>query len=408
MKSSYIYFQPSLQAPKLRLLFFLLFFTPFSAIHSQLSEPFNNDNGFTKSADGFFSDGGGDYWGIYDPLGTNHDFDGGTNPTGIAGFTGFGGIFLVGEDFDGDGNSGTQTLTWTVNITNYTGLQFSVRVAADEDPDWETLTDYIKFYYEIDGGGVNQLLWFYPNSGDNFLRQDADFNQIGEGTALTATSNVFSENITGTGSSLTLTFEAQSRGNGEEFAIDDVVLSSVLPVELTFFNAQNKGEYNFLSWQTASESNNEGFNVEHSLDGLKWQDLDFVEGNGTSFVLNNYEYIHERPTMGINYYRLKQTDFDGAFEYSKVIAIEFGSSDRSIQVFPNPSNRNINIQIDNPLSQIMKIVINDNLGRKIWESELIEGESNWRKEMEIDGNGIYFITAQIGNKTFYERVIIFR
>ena len=89
-----------------------------------------------------------------------------------------------------------------------------------------------------------------------------------------------------------------------------------------------------------------------------------------------------------------------------MIAIEYDNSESNINAFPNPSNGLINLQIDNPLNQIIRIKVSDNLGRKIWESKLIEGESNWRTEIEIEGNGIYFITAQIGDEIYYGRVII--
>lgn len=122
--------------------------------------------------------------------------------------------------------------------------------------------------------------------------------------------------------------------------------------------------------------------------------------------MNQYRFEDPNPFSGINYYRLKQVDYDGAFEYSKVIAIEYNTSEKGIQVFPNPSNSLINIRIDNPRSQRIKIRITDNSGRSIWDSGMMEGGSVWRKEMEIEENGIYFITTQIGGEIQYERVII--
>lgn len=184
------------------------------------------------------------------------------------------------------------------------------------------------------------------------------------------------------------------------------VVCSALPVELMDFKGALGNDRINLIWKTASELNNSGFEIQKSKNGRDWQIIDFVEGQGTTTEFNEYQYEDLNPFSGINYYRLKQIDFDGAFEFSKVIAVEYDNSERSINVFPNPSNGLINLQIDNPSSQRMKIKISDNLGRKIWESELVEGESNWRKEIEIIGNGIYFVTAQIGNEIFYERAVI--
>ena len=161
-----------------------------------------------------------------------------------------------------------------------------------------------------------------------------------------------------------------------------------------------------LFWRTATEINNAGFEVQKSMNGRGWKIIDFVAGQGTTSEINEYQFQDLNPLSGINYYRLKQIDFDEAFEYSKVITVEYSNSKRNITVFPNPSSGLINLQIDNPLNQRIKINISDNLGRKVWENELIESESNWRKEIEINGNGVYFVTVQIGDEIHYERVII--
>ena len=179
-----------------------------------------------------------------------------------------------------------------------------------------------------------------------------------------------------------------------------------LPVELINFYGRLLNKQIELKWITASELNNLGFEIQKSNNGIDWQIIDFVDGRGTTSEVNEYNYIDTNPFSGINYYRLKQLDYDGAFEFSKVIAIEYKSPEKEIQVFPNPSNKFINIQIGNLANQRMRVEITDNLGRKIWESGLIEGESNWRKEMGIEQNGIYFISAQIGDEVFYKRVLI--
>jgi hypothetical protein len=183
-------------------------------------------------------------------------------------------------------------------------------------------------------------------------------------------------------------------------------LTSSLPVELLSFKGNLVDNQIILDWITASELNNLGFEIQKSNEGREWRIIDFVEGQGTSAIINEYRYNDLSPLSGINYYRLKQIDFDGAFEYSDVIAIEYANSEKNIQIFPNPSNKLINIQINNPSNQRMRIKATDNLGRTIWESGLIEGESNWRKEMEFERNGIYFITAQIGDEIVTKRVLI--
>ena len=73
-----------------------------------------------------------------------------------------------------------------------------------------------------------------------------------------------------------------------------------------------------LTWATASEINNDYFLVQHSSDGIRFDDLGTVVGAGTTTQSHSYDWMHDHPSAGVNYYRLKQVDFDGQFEYSPI------------------------------------------------------------------------------------------
>jgi hypothetical protein len=180
-----------------------------------------------------------------------------------------------------------------------------------------------------------------------------------------------------------------------------------LPVELIKFEAKVTPSNEVkLFWQTASELNNSGFEIHKSNNGKDWETIDFVVGQGTTLEVSNYQYEDQKPLIGTNYYRLKQVDFDGAFEYSKTIAVEYNIEESNITIFPNPSNGVVNLQINNPSNQKMQIKILDNLGRIIRDSEIIEGEANWQQEMVIKEKGIYTVAIQIGNEIIYKRIVI--
>ncbi len=116
----------------------------------------------------------------------------------------------------------------------------------------------------------------------------------------------------------------------------------VLPIQLASFSGYAKDKTNFLTWTTASESQNKGFDIERSSlnpskgGKIEWQKIGFVAGNGTTNTRKEYSFEDKNPT-GITYYRLKQLDFDGRFEYSKIIAIDT-KGENMVSVFPNPSN----------------------------------------------------------------------
>ncbi|HEY1038492.1 MAG TPA: hypothetical protein VGF30_03760, partial [Bacteroidia bacterium] len=92
-----------------------------------------------------------------------------------------------------------------------------------------------------------------------------------------------------------------------------------LPIQLVYFTAEGLKNHTVqLKWQTASETNNNYFELQRSTDDLNFTDIARIDGAGNSNTLINYKYIDENPIQGNNYYRLKQVDFDGNFHYSPI------------------------------------------------------------------------------------------
>jgi len=173
-------------------------------------------------------------------------------------------------------------------------------------------------------------------------------------------------------------------GESAEGADGQVIIcfnSAVLPVELVSFNANVRDNQTLLEWQTASEVDNEGFEIQKSKDGFFWDILDFVEGNGTSFDSNTYTSIDRSPTQGVNYYRLKQIDFDGIFEYSKVVSVNFKNRLNEVGIFPNPAKEQLTLIngegkaiIYNTLGKAVKHLIIDTDKATIQLSDLLNGQ----------------------------------
>ncbi|MBX7205348.1 MAG: T9SS type A sorting domain-containing protein [Bacteroidia bacterium] len=112
---------------------------------------------------------------------------------------------------------------------------------------------------------------------------------------------------------------------------------SILPVTFTEFNVAAKGDYALLNWGTASETNNDYFTVEHSANGQLFEETGRIKGAGTSSQMHSYTFVHENPVEGINYYRIKQTDFNGDFSYSVLRSVYIGKDPpKTVTVFPNP------------------------------------------------------------------------
>lgn len=113
-----------------------------------------------------------------------------------------------------------------------------------------------------------------------------------------------------------------------------VYLETAMPVKLISFNVKNEESINLLQWQTSSEINNAGFEVERSADGKNFKKIGFVKGDGDSGKINDYSFTDESPNI-LSYYRLKQMDLDGKFEYSRIITVK--RKQESLAVYPNPT-----------------------------------------------------------------------
>lgn len=177
---------------------------------------------------------------------------------------------------------------------------------------------------------------------------------------------------------------------------------TVLPVEIAYFNAHAERQTSVLDWMTATEQNNEGFYVERSVDGKNWESLGFVTGAGTTDEAQFYNYIDKTPLAGSNYYRLKQVDFNGDFEYSDVRVVEFEGKKVSVDIYPNPVHDFININIEGEQQDIM-VSIYTVSGQLVRQESLTE-MNNQVNLSELNG-GLYFIKIESDDLNVYQKII---
>jgi hypothetical protein len=143
-------------------------------------------------------------------------------------------------------------------------------------------------------------------------------------------------------------------------------LQCALPIELVSFNGSCDGSDSKLEWSTASETNNDYFTIEKSKDALIFEKVADVDGSGNSATLKTYEFNDLDAYEGISYYRLKQTDFDQNFKYSKLISIKCEVRNFILDIYPNPSPGSLNISN----TEYTFIMIVDALNRLVLNQEL--------------------------------------
>ena len=141
---------------------------------------------------------------------------------------------------------------------------------------------------------------------------------------------------------------------------------STLPIELSSFKAIQSGDNVKIKWTTQSETNNDYFTLEKSIDGETWDIIFTCDGAGTSTKINNYSFIDEDPYSGVNFYRLKQTDLDGKYSYSSIENVCIKNDSLLFSVFPNPGYlEDINVIIKGVCVETVTIIIADIYGRQI-------------------------------------------
>jgi hypothetical protein len=176
-----------------------------------------------------------------------------------------------------------------------------------------------------------------------------------------------------------------------------------LPIELLSFSAQQSNETVHLGWKTATETNNDYFTLQRSIDGVDWSDIYTRSGVGTTTIEHFYSYIdNETSSNQIVYYRLIQTDYDGNFTFSDVISVSPQQEVYSFSVFPNPTSGNVTISIDNSLQALATIAIINEWGENIYNSNIFQSVIPFSDTP----NGIYYVKITIGSRVIIKPVIV--
>ncbi len=180
-----------------------------------------------------------------------------------------------------------------------------------------------------------------------------------------------------------------------------------LPVELTDFKAAAQApRTTLLTWRTASERNNEGFDIERSTDGTSWENIGFVPGHGTTQSENAYSFTDKKPLPGVNYYRLKQVDFDGNFEYSTTESVlVVGSQHTVFHVYPNPVRHGkLTVHFDAEPDESTVLRVYDCAG-KLLHQQLVVASENYLEVANFEA-GIYLLQVSDRRETWQERFVV--
>ncbi len=255
--------------------------------------------------------------------------------------------------------------TETIDISGFSSVQFSLDIVESGDHEGpyfgldacadQTNEDYVNVLYRIDGGAWNLVKNFlnwcglYDSCSSHTLYGDDGINSgdcrdhdADWGSAVVVQTGIL-------GNTLELRLETINSSDTEFIRFDNLIIEGtiVLPVALKSFKATARRNKVQLDWQTASETNNDYFQVERTISysQLTWEPLGTIPGAGSSNDLLDYSYQDLNPYPGTAYYRLKQVDFDGRFAYSSIESVVM---DLSKDPYPNPATDHLII----PLAEI--------------------------------------------------------
>ena len=280
------------------------------------------------------------------------------NPTH---FTNNGGILSPGYSpgimtFNGDENFTTSTIAIEVNGTGVAGTAY----------------DQVVVNGTATLGGTLALTFNFPNP------TSGDVVKILDATALTGTFST----VTGLPNGWIVNYNEVNQG--------EITLSYLvsLPVTLIRFSATKKDRGVKLDWQTSEESNNQGFDIERKYDGGNWENIGYVDGHGSTKENSTYSFLDVNALSGMNYYRLRQVDFDGRTEYSRIVGVKI-DSEKVVKIYPNPTTGIIHIEGAQSDVKIMDI-----MGRPVINGTII----NQKIDVSHLPGGFYILSVFSENK----------
>jgi len=260
-------------------------------------------------------------------------------------------------------------------------------------------------------GGIEPYNYFVSWTSGTALQYPESWFWINHGESVMALTYEDMYQCSGTGN-FDSTANAILRGAMDHMGI------GVVPVELNSFTVVISNSNVQLTWSTATELNNHGFEIERSTNKSDWRIIAFKEGNGTTTEPQQYYYLDDISDMVSSklYYRLKQIDFNGSYEYSDVVEIEITPLHFSLdQNYPNPFNPSTKINWQSPVGSWQTLKVYDILGNEV--ATLVNeyrDAGNYKIEFKSSVgshqlvNGVYFYRLQVGENVATKKMILLK
>jgi len=182
-------------------------------------------------------------------------------------------------------------------------------------------------------------------------------------------------------------------------------IGSTLSIELINFTAKLTNTSSVkLDWITETEINNDYFTIEHSSNAYDWEYVEDINGAGNSSLAVSYSINDEQPYQGVSYYRIKQTDFDGKFTFSRLVSVNVKDVEMlSIEFYPNPADNQITITGD--VSELETINLYNILGENVIKNIPMTTNDNQKKVLDLSelSSGVYILKTKTTTNKIYKQ-----
>ncbi|MEZ4886788.1 MAG: T9SS type A sorting domain-containing protein [Chitinophagales bacterium] len=181
--------------------------------------------------------------------------------------------------------------------------------------------------------------------------------------------------------------------------VGDPFVCTKNPIELLSFEGEVLGEGNLLQWVTASETDNDYFTLERSIDGKAFEAIATINSQGDSFDLQSYDFLDRTALQGVSYYRLRQTDLNGLSTTSYTISLQRGERGfELIEVYPNPAKNRLNINFTINTERTVEISVYNITGQQLIRQTTESKEGINHAEVNVGSYpmGVYFVRISDG------------
>ena len=198
-------------------------------------------------------------------------------------------------------------------------------------------------------------------------------------------------------------------GSGTVYVDNVYLYNTLLPISFTGFTVTKKNNTAFIQWNTAFEQNNKGFSIERSSDAVNFRQINFINGANAGTGAHAYTATDLIPAKGVNYYRIKQVDFDGRVTYSATQSVSFESnSNTALALFPNPAKDRVAITLGAIENSNARYYILSADGKVVKTGTFDKSQSNSVQTLDVSSlpRGLYIVKLADGLKQQTAKLIL--